>query len=130
MKIKGGNLTMAKKEKPKKEVFNLNAKLKNVRILEQSGRLKEAIAYMYMIYTEVASQTFGITKKVSQSIRDYAIVLVKEMQQNPQNVYPFIQKIEKTIYGGYPITPQLYQEVIQQFGVLYHDATGHSLPSF
>jgi hypothetical protein len=122
---------MAKKEKAqKKEAFNLSAKLKNVRILEQTDRVKEAIAYLYIIYTDVAFQTFGIAKKVSQSIRDYAIVLVKEMQQNPQNVYPFIQKVEKTIYGGYPITPQIFQDVIQQFGVLYQEVTGKNLPGF
>ena len=93
---------MAKKVKGSSSV-NVNAKLKTVQILTSTGRIKEAMAYLYMIYTEMARERFGVAKKVSQTIRDYAIIMVKEMNQNPQNIYPFIQQIEKCIYGGIPV---------------------------
>ena len=119
---------MAKKNK--RSGSDINRKLKTVRVLEQSGRVKEAMAYLYLIYCELANQKFGIQKKVSETIRDYAIVMVKEMNQNPQTIYPFIQKIEKAIYGGVSATPEMFKEATDMFGKLHLELTGHNAPGF
>jgi len=67
---------------------------------------------------------------VSQTIRDYGIVMVKQYNQNPQNIYPFIQKVEKAIYSGTTITDQMFQDIVNSFNTLHIDLTGKSMPSF
>ncbi|MHA1338981.1 MAG: hypothetical protein ACTSRZ_12005 [Promethearchaeota archaeon] len=121
---------MAKKGKKLKISFNINEKLRNVRILLESGRKREAIAYLYIIYTQLANLKLGVQKKVSQTIRDYAIIMVKEYNQNPQNIYPFIQKVEKAIYGGVSVTDEMFQDIVNSFNTLHIELTGKNMPSF
>ena len=113
---------MAKKDKKKKPMLlNVNIKLKNVQVLTATGRIKEAIAYLYLIYVDLACKKFNVTKNLSQTIRDFAIIMVKKYKQNPQYIYPFIQRIEKIVYGGYPATPEFFQELKPHFGNLYSE---------
>jgi len=122
---------MAKKDKKNKtEAFNINRKLKSVKILISTGRIKEAIAYLYLIYTTLAGKKFGVTKTVSQTIRDFAITMVKQYKQNPQYIYPFIQRIEQVVYGGYPATDVFFQDLLEHFSRLYKELTGSNMPSF
>jgi len=118
---------MAKK-KESQEVLNVSDKLSNVKILHSTGRIKEAIAYLYTIYTDLALQKYGVRKTFSQTIRDFAIVMVKQYGQDPANIYPFIQQIEKAIYGGYPSTPDFFLEIVDSFGKIYKEMSGHRLP--
>lgn len=104
--------------------------LDKVRVLYATDRKREAIAYLYLLYTRLSQDKFGVQKKYSQTIRDYAIVMVKEMKQNPQKIYPFIQKVERAVYGGIPTTDQVFNDVVNSFGALYADLTGKNLPSF
>jgi hypothetical protein len=117
----------AKKEK--KPSLNVNSRLKNVKILLSTQRVKEAIAYLYLIYTDLVAKKFGVSKNFSQTIRDFAIIMVKQHKQNPQNIYPFIQRIEKVVYGGYPATQEFFQELLEHFGKLYLELTGNKMPS-
>ncbi len=120
---------MARKKKDEKEELNVSSKLKNVKLLYDTGRLKEAIAYMYTIYTDLALQKFGVRKTFSQTVRDFAIIMVKQHGQDPANIYPFIQQIEKAIYGGYPSTPEFFKQIVESFGNIYREMSGHRLPS-
>jgi hypothetical protein len=120
---------MARKKKDEQEELNVTSKLKNVKLLYNTGRLKEAIAYMYTIYTELALQKYGVRKTFSQTVRDFAIIMVKQHGQDPANIYPFIQQIEKAIYGGYPSTPEFFLQIVESFGNIYREMSGHRLPS-
>ena len=117
------------KKKQKKPSANVNSKLNNVKILVSTQRVKEAIAYLYLIYIDLVSNKFGVNKNFSQTIRDFAIVMVKQYKQNPQNIYPFIQRIEQVVYGGYPATQEFFQELLDHFGKLYLELTGNNLPT-
>ena len=123
---------MAKKKdkKTKTESFNIKEKLRIVKTLINTGRIKEAIAYLYLIYTMLASKKFGVNKTVSQTIRDFAIIMVKQYKQNPQYIYPFIQRIEQVVYGGYPATEEFFQDLLNHFSNLYKELTGSNMPSF
>ncbi len=120
---------MAKKKK-KGQGFNSSEKLRKVKILYSTGRKKESIAYLYAIYTAIAAQRYGERKTPSQTIRDFAIVMVKKYKQDPQNIYPFIQSVEKTIYGGFPTTEQAFQNIISSFSKLHLELTGKPMPKF
>jgi len=105
-------------------------RLKNVRLLYQMGRVKEALAYLYVTYTEIAQFRHGIEKRSSQTTTEFAIVMVKEYGQNPQNIYPFIQEIEQVVYGGYPYNDQVFLHAIELFGRIYLELMEKPLPSF
>ena len=80
------------KKKETEETLNVASKLKNVKLLYNTGRIKEGIAYLYTIYTDLALQKYGVRKTFSQTIRDFAIIMVKQYGQDPANIYPFIQQ--------------------------------------
>ena len=120
---------MARKKKETEETLNVGSKLKNVKLLYNTGRIKEGIAYLYTIYTDLALQKYGVRKTFSQTIRDFAIIMVKQYGQDPANIYPFIQQIEKAIYGGYPSTPEYFLNIVEAFGKIYREMSGHRLPS-
>ncbi|MBN2155216.1 MAG: hypothetical protein JW776_04180 [Candidatus Lokiarchaeota archaeon] len=120
---------MARKKKDTTESLNVSSKFENVKILYNTGRIKEAIAYLYTIYTDLALQKYGVRKTFSQTVRDFAIIMVKQYGQDPANIYPFIQQIEKAIYGGYPSTPAFFLEIVKSFENIYREMSGHRMPS-
>jgi len=64
-----------------------------------------------------------------QTIREYAITCVNELDQKPESVYPFIKKIEDIIYGGIEPTSKEINFTVQLFSTLYNEVTGKSLPA-
>ncbi len=118
-----------RKKKETEETLNVASKLKNVKLLYNTDRIKEGIAYLYTIYTDLALQKYGVRKTFSQTIRDFAIIMVKQYGQDPANIYPFIQQIEKAIYGGYPSTQEYFLKIVEAFGKIYREMSGHRLPS-
>lgn len=120
---------MAPKKKDAQETINVSSKLNNVKLLYNTNRIKEAIAYLYTIYTDLALQKYGVRKTFSQTIRDFAIIMVKQYGQDPANIYPFIQQIERAIYGGYPSTPEFFIAIVEAFGKIYREISGNRLPS-
>ena len=99
-------------------------------MLYQVGRVKEALAYLYVTYTEIAQFKHGIEKESSTTTTEFAIVMVKQFGQNPQNIYPFIQEIEQVVYGGYPFNDQVFLHTVELFGRIYLELMEKPLPSF
>ncbi|MHA1486051.1 MAG: hypothetical protein ACTSSC_02640 [Promethearchaeota archaeon] len=123
---------MAKKKKSKKgqeTEIDVNQKLENVKVLVSSNRAKEAIAYIYLIYNDVITNKFKKPRLAYQTIREYAIICVNELDQKPESIYPFIKKIEDIIYGGIEPTGKELNFAVQLFSNLYNDITGKSLPT-
>ena len=89
-----------KKVKIASEEGGFSSKLKNVRILLNTNRIKEAIAYLYILYSKIAAKASSVEKKPSQSMREYAMILVRTKGHNPITANAFVQVIEKSIYGG------------------------------
>ena len=118
---------MARK-KTKGNTFDVGSKLTNIRTLVATQRPKEAIAYMYMLYTMICQAKFKEPKKPSQSIRDYALVMIQRHSQNPATLLNFIQSVEATIYGGRQPSQDVYQQVMESFGVVFREITGKTLP--
>ena len=93
---------MAKKKKSKKEKepeVDIKQKIENVKVLVGTNRAKEAIAYIYLIYNDIITIKFKKPRLAHQTIREYAIRCVTELDQKPDSIYPFIKKIEDIIYG-------------------------------
>ncbi len=123
---------MARKKKedesgPRK--FNIGSKLDNIRTLVSTNRRKEAIAYMFMLYTMICGAKFRELKRPSQSIMDYGMVMVQKYSQNPGHVYPFVKAIEAVIYGGRQPSQEAFQQVVQTFAQVFEDVVGKPLPA-
>ncbi len=123
---------MAKKKKSKKEKepeVDIKQKLENVKVLVDTNRAKEAIAYIYLIYNDITTIKFKKPRLAYQTIREYAIRCVTELDQKPESIYPFIKKIEDIIYGGVEPTNKELSFTVQLFSNLYNDLTGKALPT-
>jgi hypothetical protein len=123
---------MAKNKKLKKgqePELDIRQKFDNVKVLVQSSRPKEAIAYIYLIYNDLMTLKFKKPRLAYQTIREYAIICVNELGQKPETIYPFIKKIEDIIYGGIEPTSKELSYTIDLFSTLYTEVTGKSLPA-
>ena len=113
-----------KKEDPELDV---SQSFENVKVLVQTNRAKEAIAYIYLVYNDLIRRKYKKPRLAFQTIREYAIICVNELGQKPESVYPFIKKIEDIIYGGIEPTSKELNFTIQLFSNLYNEITGKSL---
>lgn len=121
---------MAKKKKKLIEPeVDIRQKFDNVKVLVQSQRAKEAIAYIYLVYNDIITLKFKKPRLAHQTIREYAITCVNELNQKPEAVYPFIKKIEDIIYGGIEPTSKEINFTVQLFSALYNEVTGKSMPA-
>ncbi len=112
------------------DLKGIKLRLKNIDILVTCGRMKEAAAYLYVLYADLAANKFEVEKGISQTSRDYAIIMVKQFGANPMNIYPFIRNIDSVIYGGRSLTETKYREIRRGFGQLYLEITGVPPPEF
>ncbi|MHA1510784.1 MAG: DUF4129 domain-containing protein [Promethearchaeota archaeon] len=120
---------MAKKKKKETgQSFDLSGKLRNIQTLVLTKRPKEAIAYQYMLFTMLCGMKYRETKHPSQSIRDFAMTMVRNHSLNPANVYPFVQEVEHIIYGGRQPNDEAYQRILERFGEVFREITGKKLP--
>ena len=116
-----------KKKKAPEPVFDIKQRLKNVKVLLESERPKEAIAYIYLIYNYVVNLKHKKPRLPHQTIREYAIICVNELEQKPESVYPFIKKIEDIIYGGIEPTKKEFEYTMQLFSTLYKEITNKTI---
>ncbi len=119
---------MAKKKKGKSKVVsepvNVKQRFNNVKVLIQTERTKEAIAYIYLTYNDIVREKFDKPRMAHQTIREYAITCVNELKQKPENVYSFIKAIEDIIYGGVEPTQKEINYTASLFSTLYNEITG------
>ena len=120
---------MARKKKVIEPEVDIRQKFENVKILVNSNRAKEAIAYIYLVYNDIITLKFKKPRLAYQTIREYAITCVNECDQKPETVYPFIKKIEDIIYGGIEPTGKEINYTVQLFSALYNEVTGKSIPA-
>jgi hypothetical protein len=120
---------MAKKQQATAQAFDIGSKLRNIQTLVATQRSKEAIAYMYMLYTMLCRAKYKEVKTPSQSIRDYAMIMVKKHGMNPSNIYPFVTQVESIIYGGRQPTEENFRQTVDVFGKVFEEVVGKPLPA-
>ncbi|MFX1320354.1 MAG: hypothetical protein ACFFAQ_01805 [Promethearchaeota archaeon] len=121
---------MAKKKKKQPEPeINVKQRFDNVKVLVETNRPKEAIAYIYLIYDDIINIKFKKPRQAHQTIREFAISCVNELEKKlkPESVYPFIKKIEDIIYGGIEPTNNELNYTIELFSNLYNEIYGKSV---
>ena len=117
-------MARTKKKKGPEPELDIKQRLQNIKLLVQSNRPKEGIAYIYILYNDLIKHKYKKPRLAHQTIREYAITCVNELDQKPESVYPFIKTIEDIIYGGVEPTSRQYDNTIQLFSTLYKEITG------
>ena len=121
-------MVKVKKSKKKEEPeLDISQSFENVKVLVQTNRAKEAIAYIYLVYNDLIRRKYKKPRLAFQTIREYAIICVNELGQKPESVYPFIKKIEDIIYGGVEPTTKELNFTIDLFSNLYNEITGKTI---
>ncbi|MHA1106778.1 MAG: hypothetical protein ACTSPN_13860 [Promethearchaeota archaeon] len=119
-----------KKKDKESRVVNLplENRIKNLIILKETGRLEESLSYLFnAIYLDLVQAKFGKTRNDNETIRDFAIISVKELNLSPTSIYPFIQKVEEIIYAKpYRISDNDFYNTIELFSPIYHELTGYN----
>ena len=118
-----------KQEKASKVVkLPLEDKIKNLKMLKETGRLEESLSYLFnAIYMELINAKYGRTRNENETIRDFAIVSVKNLKLSPTTIYPFIQKVEEIIYAKpYQINENDFYNTINLFSPIYFELTGYN----
>ncbi len=115
---------LKKMAKKKIEVVSLdvNERMRRVKILQQTNRTKEAIAYIFLTFTDVLKEKYGPKVwKPSLTMQELAIRLVKarQVRMDPEKIYPFISHLERILYGGEPATDAKLEETKQFFQNIY-----------
>ncbi|NVM17815.1 MAG: hypothetical protein HWN80_08865 [Candidatus Lokiarchaeota archaeon] len=117
-----------KKQNKLSKVVNLplEDKIVNLKILKESGRLEESLSYLFIaIYMDLIGAKFGRIRKNNETIRDFAIISVKNLNLSPATIYPFIQKVEEIIYAKpFQITDKEFYRTIKLFSPVYYELTG------
>ena len=118
-----------KQEKASKVVkLPLEDKIKNLKMLKESGRLEESLSYLFnAIYMELINAKYGRKRNENETIRDFAIISVKNLKLSPTTIYPFIQKVEEIIYAKpYQINENDFYNTINLFSPIYFELTGYN----
>jgi hypothetical protein len=119
-----------KKQKEESVVVNLELtdKIKNLKILKDTGRLEESLSYLFnAIFMELVSAKYGRVKEEFETIRDFAIVSVKELGLKATVVYPFMTKIESIIYNRpFKISDKDFYSACGIFSPVYFELTGQN----
>ncbi|UCC21200.1 MAG: hypothetical protein JSV62_07970 [Promethearchaeota archaeon] len=119
-----------KKQEKESRVINLplESKINNLKILKDSGRLEESISYLFnAIYMDLINAKYNRTRNDNETIRDFAIVSVKELRLTPSSIYPFIQKVEEIIYAKpFKITDKDFYNTCELFSPIYFQLTGYN----
>ena len=117
-----------KKQDKLSKVVNLplEDRITNLKILKETGRLEESLSYLFnAIYMDLINAKFGRTRNINETIRDFAIISVKELSLTPARIYPFIQKVEEIIYAKpFQITDKEFYSTIDLFSPIYFELTG------
>jgi hypothetical protein len=104
--------------------FDEDRKKENLKVLKQSDRLKEAIAYTYLIYGDLINEKYEKPRQIYQTIREYAITCVNECDVEPSLIYPFVKQVEDIIYGGKEPTEKEFKNTLDTFSQLYQEIMG------
>ena len=119
-----------KKQDKLSKVANLplEGKIINLKILKESGRLEESLSYLFnAIYMDLIKAKFGRIRNGNETIRDFAIISVKNLKLSPATIYPFIQKVEEIIYAKpFQITDKEFYGTINLFSPIYFELTGYN----
>jgi len=92
-----------------------------------TGRISEAIAYLFIIYRNTVNGKFNLQNRENETLRDFGILVVNKYGQDPLRVHPFVSFVESFIYGGRKAERKDFERAVEMFQRLYWNLTGEVL---
>ena len=92
-----------------------------------TGRISEAIAYLFIIYRNTVNGKFNLQQRENETLRDFGILIVNKYGQDPLRVHPFVSYVESFIYGGRKAERKDFERAVEMFQRLYWNLTGDVL---
>lgn len=92
-----------------------------------TGRISEAIAYLFIIYRNTINGKFNLKYKDTETMRDFAIMVINKYGQDPIRIHPFVAFVESYIYGGKKAEKTDFLKGFEMFQRLYWNLTGEVL---
>ncbi|MBD3230306.1 MAG: hypothetical protein GF329_19160 [Candidatus Lokiarchaeota archaeon] len=122
--IVGVKLMARKRKKRKKKKKKLEEEISskgiksNIQALCDGERYKEAIIYSYITFLNIIGIYKGKKRAPSQTIREFAMNLVKNMKLPPKNVYPFTSLYEEARFSNHEINKNKFEEAKALYNAL------------
>jgi hypothetical protein len=124
---------MAKKAKKYMTLKDMRAftskKLEIVRLLLEAGMRKEAMIYMFHILAWLIENKHDVKKAPSSTVKEYFTDLVKNSKIPPQNVHPFVNIIEETLYSHHELESNFFNSFKERWANIYTDLAGEQPPA-
>ena len=105
-----------KKEKRQKfEGINLEFIKSKLAALQQGNRFREAVIYAYYNYLQVIQGAYNIQRHPSQTVREFAMDMVKKVKIPPGLIYPFTTFYEEARFGRQEMTANTFNDAFKLF---------------
>ncbi|MHA1270464.1 MAG: transglutaminase domain-containing protein [Candidatus Helarchaeota archaeon] len=112
--ILGVKMAVRRREKKKKQIIvekiDPNKIKNNIQALCDGKRFKEAIIYVYLSFLEIVAIHKGKRRQPSQTIREFAMDLVKNMKLSPKNIYSLTNLYEEARFSNHNIDKNKFEE--------------------
>lgn len=132
-KKKNGLSSMAKKVKKYwslKEMRTFTAKkFETVRLLLEAEMKKEAMIYMFHILVWIIENKHDVKKAPSATVKEYFGDLIKNSKIPAQNVHPFVNIIEETLYSHHELDSNFFDLYKEKWAGIYVDLAGEQPPA-
>jgi len=104
-------------------------KFETVRLLLEKGMKKEAMVYMFQILAWLIENKHDVKKLPGATVKDFFTDLVKNSKIPAQNVHPFVNIIEETLYSHHELAANIFDVYKEKWANLYMDLAGEQPPA-
>jgi hypothetical protein len=119
-----------KKRMTQKELRAFTAsKFENVRMLLEAGKLLEAMVYLFNILSWLIEDKMDVKRPASATIKEYFADLLKNSKLSPENVHPFVNLMEETLYSHHTTPDGVIDSYKERWANLYKEISGDVPPA-
>jgi len=104
-------------------------KFETVRLLLEAGMQKEAMIYMFQILTWLIENKHDVKKSPALTVKEYFSDLIKNSKIPAQNVHPFVNLIEETLYSHHELESNFFITYKEKWSNIYVDLAGEQPPA-
>lgn len=106
---------------------DLKARIAELKDLVNAGKFNDAVKYLYNMFADTVNQYSGITRAPNETIREFAVMVIKKEGLNPQLVNGLTQLFERARYSDQVMDKEDYNRAAKYFAELYSLISGGSL---
>ncbi|MHA2117922.1 MAG: DUF4129 domain-containing protein, partial [Candidatus Thorarchaeota archaeon] len=98
---------------------DLASKLRSIKKLADDGKYAAAISLTYHTFEDMCGSKTGLARRHSETARDYATRILKEIPLDSSSVNELLQAYEEARFSHHEITEETYDGAMRVFTDLY-----------